>query len=89
MISGQYIQKRGIAMNDQLTETFFADCDPWKWCDDPNDDPEFRNKCSALFEGLDDCATVAYEIAEMKRNKNTVEIKALIDRAMVLIEGEM
>lgn len=52
-------------------------------------DETVREYLNRLYEALDDCSILAFLILENKRNKNTIEIKALLDRAMVLIEDEM
>lgn len=50
---------------------------------------ELQEKMSALYEMLDNCSVIAYEIQEMKKNTKTVQLKWLIDTAQTMVEDEL
>lgn len=64
--------------------------DPWKWLDPPdNRNPKYIEKANELFNALDNCSTLASALKDITSNRKTVEIKSLIDMAMVLVEEEL
>ena len=50
---------------------------------------ELQEKLSALYEMLDNCSVIAYEIQEIRRNDRTIKLKYMIDSAQVLVEEEL
>ena len=50
---------------------------------------ELQEKLSALYEMLDNCSVIAYEIQEIRRNDRTIKLKYMIDSAQMLVEEEL
>lgn len=50
---------------------------------------ELQEKLSALYEMLDNCSVIAYEIQEITRNDRTIKLKYMIDSAQMLVEEEL